>query len=137
MSKVVLHIVYQRCHIQKICKWVTRPILSAMMFSQPVVLGTPFLKVLSIKTKIALNCFILFINFFLLCLMNSSYTFRKLINLRSCYPFLENSIPFSHQKSCFESERYSSIKIKSRTQKTQCLILFIQHLSAFISSRLI
>lgn len=148
MSKVVLHIVYQRCHIQKICKWVTRPILSAMMFSQPVVLGTPFLKVLSIKTKIALNCVILFINFFfiltnlikgiwLLCVMNVSYTFRKLINLRSCYPFLENSIPFSHQKSCFERERYSSIKIKSRIQKTQCLFLFSQHLSAFISSRLI
>lgn len=63
MSKVFLHILNQRCRIQKI--WLTRPIVSAMMFRQPVVLGCPgFLKVLSIKTKIALNCFILFINFF-------------------------------------------------------------------------
>lgn len=115
MSKVFLHILNQRCQIQKICKWLTRPIVSAMMFRQPVVLGTPFLKVLSIKTKIALNCFILFINFFyinesdqryLLCVMNSSYIFRKLIKLRSCYTFLENSIPFSHRKSCYESKRY-------------------------------
>lgn len=68
----------------------------------------------------------------LLCVMNSSYIFRELINLRSCYPFLENSIPFSHRKSCFESERYSSIKIKSIAHSENIMPYFIYSASVNI-----
>lgn len=129
-----MHILNQRCQIQKLCKWLPRPILSAMMFSQPVVLGTPFLKVLSIKTKIAINCFNLFTNFFYINESDQRYlpAMRKLIYLRSCYPFLENSIPFSHRKSCFECERYSSIKIKSIAHSENKMPYFIYSASVNI-----
>lgn len=62
-----MHMLNKSCQIQSICQWFTRPPLVAMMLhviSQPAFLGTPFLKVLSIKTKT--HKIILFLLIFLL-----------------------------------------------------------------------
>lgn len=94
-------------------RWLTCPILSAMrLISQPAFLGTPVWKVLYVKTKIASNCFIIYINIFVLTkhvlsrvYARDAWTCPTLIAMTLIceYLVLESSILPSHQRSLFAS----------------------------------